>query len=152
MIQITTEEILFRGYLQQQLACLSSNPWVWMFIPSAMFGVWHFWNGNSPAEGFVYAFWATLLGLACADLTARTGNLGAALGVHFATNFTAVMYISTDSWPMSGLALILYPYQDPDVLSEEIKAVAGLWIGFSMAMTTLSVLIVWLAARISLRR
>lgn len=152
MIQITTEEILFRGYLQQQLACLSHNPWVWMVIPSTLFGIWHFWNGNSPAEGFVYAFWATLLGLACADLTARTGNLGAALGVHFATNFTAVMFISTDSWPMSGLALILYPYEDPDVLSAEIEAVAGLWIGFSMAVMAPSVLIVWLAARISLKR
>lgn len=152
MIQVSTEELLFRGYLQQQFACLSSSPWVWMVLPSLLFGLWHFWNGNSLTEGLVYVFWATLLGLACADLTARTGNLGAAIGLHLANNFVAVMFIGTQGWPMSGLALILYPYQDPNLLSAEIAEVAGLWMGFSMAIAALSVLIVWLAARISLKR
>lgn len=152
MIQVTTEEIIFRGYLQQQLACLSANPWIWMVVPSLLFGIWHFWNANSATEGMVYVFWATLLGLACADLTARTGNLGAAIGLHFANNFTAIMFIGTQDWPMSGLALILYPYHDPDVLSAEIAEVMGLWLAFSMAIAALSVLIIWLTARISLKK
>lgn len=152
LIQVTTEEIVFRGYLQQQLACLSANRWVWMAIPSCLFGLWHFWNGNSPAEGIVYAFWATLLGIACADLTARTGTLGAAIGLHFATNFTAIMFIATEGWPMSGLALVLYPYQDPDILSAEIAEVIGIWLVYSLLMMSLSVLIVWLAARIAIKR
>ena len=69
LIQVTTEELVFRGYLQQQFACLSSSRWVWMVLPSVLFGSWHFWNGNSLPEGIVYVIWATLLGLACADLT-----------------------------------------------------------------------------------
>ena len=80
LIQVTTEEIVFRGYLQQQFACLSSSRWVWMFLPSLLFGTWHFWNGNSVAEGQDYVVWATKLELACADLPARTGNQGAAIG------------------------------------------------------------------------
>lgn len=152
LIQVTTEEIVFRGYLQQQLACLSSSRWVWMAIPSLMFGFWHFWNGNSIAEGVVYVFWATLLGIACADLTARTGTLGAAIGLHFATNFTAIMFIATEGWPMSGLALVLYSYQDPDLLSAEIAEVVGVWLIYSILVMSLSVLIMWLAARIAIRR
>ncbi len=152
LIQVTTEEMVFRGYLQQQFACLSASPLVWMVLPSVMFGLWHYWNANSFAEGIVYVFWAALLGLACADLTARTGNLGGATGLHFANNFVAIMFIATEGWPMSGLALVLYPYQDPDVLSAEIAQVMGLWMGFSMMISALSVLIMWLAARISLKR
>ncbi|MDX8352683.1 type II CAAX endopeptidase family protein [Cognatiyoonia sp. IB215182] len=152
LIQVTTEEIIFRGYLQQQLACLSTNPWVWMGLPSLLFGIWHFWNANSTAEGLVYVFWATLLGLACADLTARTGNLGAAIGLHLANNLAAVLFVGIEGWPMSGLALIIYPYEDPDIISAEIAAVAGIWMAFSMVTTGLSVLIMWLSARISLKR
>lgn len=152
LVQVTTEEMVFRGYLQQQLACLSSNPLLWMVLPSLMFGGWHYWNANSAAEGLVYVFWAVLLGLACADLTARTGTLGAAIGLHLATNFTAIMFFATEGWPMSGLALVLYPYQDVDEISAEIAAVAAPWVIFSMLIMGLSVLIVWLAARIAVRR
>lgn len=152
LVQVTTEEIVFRGYLQQQLACLSTSRWLWMAVPSCMFGAWHFWNGNSTTEGLVYVFWATLLGLACADLTARTGTLGAAIGLHLATNFTAIMFFATEGWPMSGLALVVYPYQDVDQISAEIAAVATPWMIYSMLIMGLSVLIIWLAARIAVRR
>ncbi|MEL6681974.1 MAG: type II CAAX endopeptidase family protein [Pseudomonadota bacterium] len=152
LIQVTTEEIIFRGYLHQQFACLSSSRLVWMLVPSLLFGVWHFWNGNSAAEGAVYVFWATLLGLACADVTARTGNLGAAIGLHLANNIVAVVFIGTEGWPMSGLALILYPYHDPDVLSAEINEVLMLWMAFSLVISAFSVLIMWLTTRITLKR
>ncbi|PJI86288.1 hypothetical protein BC777_2656 [Yoonia maricola] len=151
-IQVSTEELVFRGYLQQQLACISSNPWVWMVLPSALFGAVHYWNGNSPPEGTVYAVWAGLLGLACADLTARTGSLGAAIGLHFGVNVVATMFVGIQDWPFSGLALVLLAYFDPDVLSAEIIAEGTTWVIFSMIMSALSVLIIWLAARIAIRR
>lgn len=152
LIQVSTEELLFRGYLQQQLGSISSNPWVWMVIPSVMFGAVHYWNGNSPPEGFIYVFWAGLLGLACADVTARTGTLGAAIGLHLGVNIVAVMFVGIQDWPFSGLALVLLPYFDPDVYSAEIIAAGTPWVIFSMIMSALAVLIVWLAARIALRR
>ncbi|MEL6685619.1 MAG: CPBP family intramembrane glutamic endopeptidase [Pseudomonadota bacterium] len=151
-IQVSAEELLFRGYLQQQLACVTRSPWVWMVLPSAMFGAVHYWNGNSPPEGFVYAFWAGLLGLACADLTARTGTLGAAIGLHYAVNIVAIMFVGIQDWPLSGLALVLLPYFDPDAYSAEIIAAGTPWVIFSMILSAISVLIMWLAARIALRR
>ena len=152
MIQVTTEEMIFRGYLQQQMACVSASPLVWMGVPSLLFGVWHYWNGNSPAEGFVYVVWATTLGLACADLTARTGTLGAAIGLHLATNFFAVMLFGVENRPYSGFALILFEYQDPDELSASVAEFMMIWVAWSTVLMSMMVLIMWLSARIALRR
>ncbi|WP_341367315.1 type II CAAX endopeptidase family protein [Yoonia sp. BS5-3] len=152
LIQVITEEIVFRGYLQQQLACLSTSRWLWMGVPSILFGAIHFWNGNSGPEGFVYAIWAGMLGAACADLTARTGTLGAAIGLHLGTNVAATLFVAVDEWPMSGLALFLLPCVNADEVSAEIAAIAGPWMTFSILFSTLSVLTMWLAARVALRR
>lgn len=152
LVQVTTEEILFRGYLQQQLACLSNSRWVWMVGPSLLFGVVHYWNGNSAPEGVVYVFFATILGIACADLTARTGNLGAAIGLHQIVNIFSLMVIGVEGWPNSGLALFLYPYEDPDRYSALIAQFPMIWSIQQLLMLGLSVLSVWLAARIALRR
>ncbi|EBA13701.1 CPBP family intramembrane glutamic endopeptidase [Roseobacter sp. CCS2] len=65
-IQVSTEELVFRGYLQQQLACITDNPWVWMVIPSALFGAIHYWNGNSPPKDL-----STLSGPGCWGWLAR---------------------------------------------------------------------------------
>ena len=152
LVQVGTEEMFFRGYLQQQLACLSPSPWVWMVIPSALFGLVHYWNGNGAADGVIWAVWAGFLGLGCADLTARTGNLGAAIGLHLANNAFALLLYGVQGWPGSGLALFLYPYEDPqmfdyalDILLHPRMIVEGLTL-------LASVLVMWSAARIAIRR
>lgn len=152
LVQAGTEEMLFRGYLQQQFACLSNSRWAWMFVPSAMFGALHFWNGNGAAEGVLWAIWAVTLGMACADLTARTGNLGAAIGLHLANNAFALLIVGVQGWPSSGLALFLYPYEDPALYAHGIEALLSPAIIFQMVTMLLSVVIMWLTARIALRR
>jgi membrane protease YdiL (CAAX protease family) len=152
LIQVGTEEMIFRGYLQQQCACISESPWAWMILPSLMFGGLHFWNGNGAAEGTIWAIWATALGIVCADLTARTGNLGAAIGLHMANNVFALLVVGVQGWPSSGLALFLYPYEDPALYAYGIEALLSPWIVFQLLTMLTSVLIMWLAARIALRR
>ena len=152
LIQVGTEEIFFRGYLQQQFACLSSSRWAWMFVPSAMFGALHFWNGNGAAEGTVWAIWAMVLGLACADLTARSGNLGAAIGLHLANNAFALLIVGVQGWPTSGVALFLYPYEDPALYSYGVEALLSPWVVIQLLTMLLSVCVMWLAARIAIQR
>lgn len=151
-IQVGTEEIFFRGYLQQQFACLSSSRWVWMFLPSVMFGTLHYWNGNGAAEGVIWAIWAMALGLACADLTARTGNLGAAIGLHLANNAFALLIVAVEGWPASGLALFLYPYEDPALSSYGVEALLSPWVIFQLVTMLVTVWIMWAAARVALKR
>lgn len=152
LIQVGTEEMFFRGYLQQQFACISSRRWAWMFVPSAMFGALHFWNGNGVAEGTVWAIWATVLGMCCADLTARTGNLGAAIGLHLANNAFALLVVGVEDWPSSGLALFVYPYEDPALYAYGVEALLTPWVIFQLLTMLLSVAIMWLAARIAIQR
>lgn len=152
LVQVGTEEIFFRGYLQQQFACLSSHPLVWMVLPSLMFGVLHYWNGNGSAEGIRWAIWATALGMACADLTARSGNLGAAIGLHLANNAFALLVVGIQGWPSSGVALFLYPYEDPALYAYGTEVLLEPWSIFVLIVMLTTLYVMWLAARIAIRR
>ena len=152
LIQVGTEELFFRGYLQQQLACVSAHPLVWMVLPSALFGALHFWNGNGAGEGVLLAIWATTLGMACADLTARSGNIGAAVGLHLANNAFALLIVGVKDWPSSGVALFLYPYEDPELYCYGLDQVLAPWAIFQLIVMLLMVYVMWLAARIALQR
>ncbi len=152
IIQVGTEEIYFRGYLQQQFACLSRARFVWMLAPSLMFGVSHYANGLGVADGVMWVIWATMLGLACADLTARTGALGAAIGLHLANNLFALLIVGIEGWPTSGLALFVYPALDRSDMDTSAAMLATPAALFELTIMCLTVLIMWLSARITLRR
>ena len=151
LVQVGTEELFFRGYLQQQFAAISRSPWAWMVLPSVMFGGLHYWNGNGPAEGFIWAVWATGLGIACADITARTGNIGGAVGLHLANNAFALLIVHIEGWPTSGVALFLYPYEDPALYSGGLETLTQPWMIAEAMVLGLTTWIMWLAARIALR-
>ena len=100
----------------------------------------------------IWAIWATCLGIACADLTARTGNLGAAMGLHIANNAFALLIVAVEGWPASGLALFLYPYEDPALYAYGIEAVFSPFVIYQLLVMLLSLWIMWIAARIAVRR
>ena len=81
-----------------------------------------------------------LFGLAAADLTARTGNLGAAVGLHFANNASAVLMVGIKG-NLGGLALYNATV-DPADLAGALSY---------LAFDTLALLIGWVAARLILR-
>lgn len=140
LIQTGTEELIFRGYLQQQLAARFRQRWVWMVVPSLLFALAHYAPSQYGALSWVVVIWTLLFGLAAADLTARTGNLGAAIGLHFANNVAAVLLIGI-SGNVGGLALYTVEL-DTSGLSVNM---------IYLAMDGLSLLIGWLVARMILR-
>jgi len=121
LVQTGAEELAFRGYLQQQLAARFRSPMAWLILPSALFAVVH-WN-PAAMGGNVYLPLAVafLFGLIAADLTAKTGSIGAAWGIHFANNFNGLALVATDG-TITGLALYRTPYSaaDPDLLGWSI--------------------------------
>lgn len=104
LIQVATEEMVFRGYLQQQLAARFRSPLLWMGLPSALFAATHFAPGTFGPAAWLIVAWSALFSLLAADLTARTGSLGAAIGFHFANNFSAIFLIGIYG-DLDGLAL-----------------------------------------------
>jgi len=107
--QSGAEELLFRGYLQQQLAARFTSPLIWLLLPSLIFGAAHFDPGAPPGVSWMVAGAATVFGLCAADLTARTGSIGAAWGFHFANNVVAVLVVALNG-NLSGLALYVTPF------------------------------------------
>lgn len=108
LIQTGAEELVFRAYLQQQLAARFASRLVWMGLPSALFGLAHYAPGQTGAELWLVVAATALFGLVAADLTARTGALGLAWGLHFANNVLAILMI-TAMPGMDGLSLFRLP-------------------------------------------
>lgn len=140
-IQTSAEEVLFRGYIQQQLAARFNSPFVWMMIPSVLFGLAHYAPQSYGSNAWLVVIRATIFGVLAADLTARSGTLGPAIAMHFVNNIAALLIIAPQG-EMSGLALFHYPFD----ASDEAAVRALLPIDFAMMLVT------WLAARLALRR
>lgn len=117
LVQVTTEELIFRGFLQQQLAARFDSPWMWMVLPSVIFGALHYQPGVLGDNAWIAVALTALIGIIAADLTARTGNIGAAVGLHFTNNFFALCLVSLDGG-MSGVSLFVtrYTARDSDLL------------------------------------
>lgn len=121
LVQVSAEELLFRGYFMQQLAVRFNNRLIYMGVPSIIFGLAHYDSSYGVATAMMIVGSAALLGLFLADLTYRTGNLGAAIGIHFANNFAAIFWTSYQE-SASGLALNRVPYyfENPQALGDAL--------------------------------
>ncbi|OAN77207.1 CAAX protease [Sulfitobacter sp. EhC04] len=141
LVQVSAEEIVFRGYVQQQLAVRFRSPLVWMIAPSVLFALGHYLPDSSCENALAIALWAGVFGVLMADLTARSGSLGPAIALHFCNNVTAILIVSLPD-NLSGLALYLTPFgmQDTQMLAA--------WLPVDFAM----MLVFWLAARVAIRR
>lgn len=108
-LQTLAEELVFRGYLMQQLAARFASPVVWLVLPALAFGAVHYDPASAGGNVWLIVGSAALFGLVAADLTARTGSIGAAWGFHFANNVMALLVLATKG-TITGLSLMLTPY------------------------------------------
>ena len=125
LVQSAAEELAFRGFLMQSLAARFRSALVWWLLPAALFGVLH-WNPaelgpNAPIGVLI----TMVIGLALADVTVRTGNLSAPIGLHFANNAMAMLVVAPPS-PVSGLALFVSGIDAGDAGTLRLLLVADL--------------------------
>jgi uncharacterized protein len=113
LLQSGAEELAFRGYLMQQLAARFRSPLAWWLLPALAFGALHWSPAQFGSNAWLVVVAATLIGLIAGDVTARTGNLGAAIGLHFANNVTAILFLAPPS-ELSALALFILPIDPMD--------------------------------------
>lgn len=143
LLQTGAEEVLFRGYLQQQLAARFQHPLIWMILPSVAFGLLHLDPATAGANAWLLVGAATVFGLVAADLTRVTGSIGIAWGIHFVNNAVAILFVALDG-SLSGMALwktpftaanteVLRPLIVQDVITTVILwAVIRLWLARRM--------------------
>jgi len=140
LIQTTAEELVFRGYLQQQLAARFKSRFFWMLLPSALFASLH-WDPTMGSNAWLVIIVVFAMALIAADLTEKTGSLGAAMGLHFANNIFALLFISVQD-TITGLALYVTPFTKADT------AALPLAIGIDLIL----LLAMWRILRIALDR
>jgi membrane protease YdiL (CAAX protease family) len=138
-VQTSSEELLFRGYLQRGLAYRFRSPLVWAVLPTIAFAALH-WNpeavlGMNIGVVISIGVFAALLAL----LVYATGNLGAAMGAHFGNNIFGFLLISHDD-ALGSLALFRAPPFDALAWTPaETAMIAGISIA-SMLLTWLLLL------------
>lgn len=106
-LQASGEELVFRGYMLQQLALRWRSPLVWAGVPAALFGLAHYTGGTALGIGWHYVVVTAVFGLAAAALVWRTGSLAAAMGLHTGMNLFAVAGVGV-SGVLEGTQLFLY--------------------------------------------
>lgn len=154
LVQTASEEILYRGYLQQAFAARHASPLLWMVLPNLVFASVHWTDGGDWVENWQYVIWAFCFGLCCSDLVARTGSLGPAIGLHLANNAYAFLFFAEAGGPDSGLALLLFP------ATPELPVLPGPSgpdgdapiLTLSLAVELAVVGLAWLSTRLAIRR
>ena len=93
LMQTFAEEAVFRGYLLQQLRARYRSAVIWGIGPALLFGLLHFQPGlYGTTNAAAYVLNATVMGTIAAFVTLRTGNLGAAIGLHFGNNAALTLF------------------------------------------------------------
>ncbi|WP_424990332.1 lysostaphin resistance A-like protein [Fluviibacterium sp. S390] len=113
-LQTFAEELVFRGYLQGQLAVRFARPLIWAGLPALVFGALHHDPARMGDGALAAVIAAVIFGLLAADLTARTGSIGAAWGLHFVNNTAAIALLATPG-TITGLGLRVTPYTVQDL-------------------------------------
>jgi membrane protease YdiL (CAAX protease family) len=105
LVQVHAEELFFRGYLQRMLAARWRQPAIWLGIPAVAFAATHLPNAAAfGANAWLVLLVPFLVGLAAGDVTARTGGIGGAVGLHFANNALGILLVGVPG-PFGQIAL-----------------------------------------------
>ena len=141
LIQTSAEELMFRGYLQSQLAARFANPLIWIIAPAVFFGLLHYEPEIYGEATWFVVIWAAAFGIAAADITARSGTLGPAIGFHFCNNVFAILIVSPEV-SYGSLSLFTQPFSVSDLANWQSWA----------PVEALALLNSWLIIRLAIRR
>lgn len=141
MVQVTAEEVFFRGYLQSQIAGATNSYALGLAASAVLFGLLHLSGTNEGIAALFPVLWAIGFGVLAGDLTMRSGTLGPAIALHFMNNFTAMLFAPQQDM-MSGFGLFMQT-DSPEVLYSDPKA---------LVFQSLLLVVTWLVARLAIRR
>ncbi len=117
LVAAAAEEVVFRGYVLQQTAAFTRNPWVIVGLNAVIFAVFHLEFDPAALAA------RTLAGAAFAWAALRLGGLEFAIGAHLATNLMLALFqgpMLPEDPPASGSM--------DDVFGEVALAIYTVWI------------------------
>ena len=114
LIQTGAEELVFRGYILQQLAARFRSPVIWFALPPVLFAVLHWDPATNGSLNLAVVVMIGVTGLAWADLTRISGSIGASWGWHFANN-AFLMIVLGNAGQMDAFVAFSTPYAITDM-------------------------------------
>ncbi len=113
-IQISAEELLFRGYLTQAFGQLSPSILLPLIVPAVFFGLLHGMNPEVGTYGLVVMMGYYIgVGLLLGGITLYSLGIELALGIHLATNLYATLVMTFPGSSIPSPALFTAQSFDP---------------------------------------
>ncbi|TGU88112.1 CPBP family intramembrane metalloprotease [Mesorhizobium sp. M00.F.Ca.ET.151.01.1.1] len=139
LLQTSSEEVLFRGYLLRGLANRFRNPFIWGLLPGLLFTSLHWSGGSSAAINACVLVSIAAFALLLTLVVYATGNLGAALGVHLGNNLTGFLLISHQESYNSFALFTAKPLEGPGWMMWDAILIA--LIGIACSLLTIVLLL-----------
>ncbi|WP_214476461.1 type II CAAX endopeptidase family protein [Mesorhizobium sp. dw_380] len=139
LLQTSSEEVLFRGYLLRGLANRFRSPFIWALLPGLLFTSLHWSASSSAAINACVLVSIAAFALLLTLLVYATGNLGAALGAHFGNNLTGFLIISHQESYNSFALLNARPLEGPGWTTSDAILIA--LIGIACSLLTIVLLL-----------
>ncbi|TGQ74675.1 MAG: CPBP family intramembrane metalloprotease [Mesorhizobium sp.] len=136
LLQTSSEEVLFRGYLLRGLAYRFKSPFIWALLPGLLFTSLHWSNTSAAINACVLASIAAFA-LLLTLVVYATGNLGAALGAHLGNNLTGFLLISHQESYNSFALFNAAPLEGPGWTTVDAALIALIGIGCSLLTVAL---------------
>ncbi|MBZ9757729.1 CPBP family intramembrane metalloprotease [Mesorhizobium sp. ESP6-5] len=139
LLQTSSEEVLFRGYLLRGLANRFRSPCVWALLPGLLFTSLHWSGGSSAAINASVLVSIAAFALFLTLVVYATGNLGAALGAHLGNNLTGFLLISHQESYNSFALFTAKPLEGPGWMISDAILIA--LIGIACNLLTIVLLL-----------
>lgn len=112
--QTSFEELLFRGYATQGVGLVTGSRFLALLLPSLAFGLLHSFN----PEVFKYGFWLMMpfyigMGLFLGIIALMDEGIEIPMGVHFANNLTAALFVNVESSALQTDAIFMVKNYNP---------------------------------------
>lgn len=103
-VQVSTEEMVYRGYLSQFVYRFSKRAWLVLLIPSIIFSLPHYGNIQGGAGIMALAPYA-IMGIMFGWLAYRSGSLWMPIGAHLANNWFVTMFVGLSGENVQKISL-----------------------------------------------
>ena len=126
-IQISVEEIVFRGYLMQGFGNWFNSRFMALFLSSTVFGLLHFSNPEIDALGNKFIVQYITAGFILGIIALMDDGLELSLGLHAAQNLIGVLLLTAD-WTVLQTESILKYTADPEIRTVDLLVSLSLYL------------------------
>lgn len=139
LLQTSSEEVLFRGYLLRGLASRFKSPFIWALLPALLFTSLHWSNNSSAAINACVLASVAAFALLLTLVVYATGNLGAAFGAHLGNNLSGFLLISHQQSYNSFALFVAKPLEGAGWMVSDAILIA--LIGIACSLLTVALLL-----------